>query len=115
VLLHRPSVLTRDQLRSLWLHRAVAGKVALDPPRALDKARRNLTLMRDAHRRGQVTAELDAWQTLLDGPLERLLDVLVSKAHRAVELRQNTPFSGILTATERSRALAAFRQVSRSA
>jgi excisionase family DNA binding protein len=101
--------LTRDQLRSLWLHRAVAGKLALDPPRVLAKARRNLQQMRQAHPAGLVQADFDAWEQLLDGPLEWLFDVLVSASPRAVGLRQNTPFAGVLTPAERAKALAAFR------
>jgi excisionase family DNA binding protein len=101
--------LTRDQLRSLWLHRAVAGKLALDPPRVLAKARRNLARMRQVHRAGRVQADFEAWEQLLDGPLERLFEVLTSALPRAVELRQNTPFAGVLTPAERTRALAAFR------
>lgn len=101
--------LTRDQLRSLWLHRAVAGKLALDPPRVLGKARRNLQRMRQAHPGGRVQADFDAWEQLLDGPLERLFDTLTSASPRAIGLRQNTPFAGVLTSAERSKALAAFR------
>lgn len=102
--------LTPDQGRSLWLHRAVAGKLALDPPRALGRARRNLARLRDVHPRGRVHAQFDAWEALLDGPLDLLLDVLVSRSPRAVELRQNSPFAGVLTNTERTKALRAFRQ-----
>ena len=101
--------LTRDQMRSLWLHRAVAGKLALDPPRVLSKAKRNLARMRQAHPAGLVQADFDAWEQLLDGPLELLFDVLVSTSPKAIELRQNTPFAGVLTPAERARALSAFR------
>jgi excisionase family DNA binding protein len=101
--------LTRDQLRSQWLHRAVAGKLALDPPRVLGKARHNLGRMRQAHPQGRVQADFDAWEELLNGPLERLFDALTSTSPRAVELRQNTPFAGALTPAERAKALAAFR------
>ena len=34
--------LTRDQERSLWLHRAVAGRLAIDPAGTMAKARRNI-------------------------------------------------------------------------
>lgn len=100
----------RDQLRSLWLHRAVAAKVALDPQRVLRIARRNLERMRAAHPRGRVRADFDEWEKLLAGPLETLLDVLVSKAPRAVELRQNSPFAGVLTVAERTKLLRSFRR-----
>jgi len=102
--------LAPDQEKSLWLHRAVAGKIALDPSRVLGRARRNLARLRDVHSPGRVQDQFDAWEALLDGPLGLLLDVLVSRAPRAVELRQNSPFAGVLTQTERTKALRAFHQ-----
>jgi excisionase family DNA binding protein len=101
--------LTRDQLRSLWLHRAVAGKLALDPPRVLRRAKRNLLRMRQAHPQGGVQADFDAWEELLGGPLEQLFDVLLSTSPMAIQLRQNTPFAGVLSPAERAKALSAFR------
>ena len=107
--------LTRDQQRSLWLHRVVAGKVALDPARAIALARRNLRRLRSQHPEGGVTADFDEWEGLLDGPIEVLLATLVSPSQRAVELRQNSPFAGVLTERERAKALAAFRAATRVA
>lgn len=101
--------LTRDQQRSLWLHRVVAGKVALDPARTVSLARRNLSRLRSQHPVGAVTADFDDWEALLDGPVHVLLATLVSPSRRAVELRQNSPFAGVLTQRERAKALAAFR------
>ena len=101
--------LLTDQ-RSLWLHRAVAGKLALDPSRVLGRARRNLARMRDVHPNGPVHDQFDAWEALLDGALDLLLDVLVSRSPKAIELRQNSPFAGVLTDRERTKALTAFRQ-----
>ncbi len=34
--------MTRDQVRSLWLHRAAAGKVAADPSGSLAKGRASI-------------------------------------------------------------------------
>lgn len=107
--------LTRDQQRSLWLHRVVAGKVALDPVRVASRARRNLGQLRSQHPTGAVTADFDEWESLLDGPVEVLLATLVSPSQRAVELRQNSPFAGALTERERAKALAAFRSAHRVA
>lgn len=107
--------LAREQQRSLWLHRAVAGKLALNPQRVLAKARRNVARLREVHPRGSVQADFDAWQAFLDGPLDLLLDLLVSKSPGAVELRQNSPFAGVLTQSERTKALGAFRRATRAA
>jgi hypothetical protein len=100
--------LTRDQLRSLWLHRAVAGRVVTNPDRALRIARRNLGRLRSTHRRGQADRWLREWERLLDGPLETVLDTLTSRSPRSVELRQNSPFAGVISERERSRVLEAF-------
>jgi hypothetical protein len=110
-----PTVLTRDQQRSLWLHRAVAGKLALDPERVVARAQRNLARMRAAHPRGMVRDDFDAWEALLDGSRDQLFDVLMSGSPSAVVLRQNTPFAGVLTERERTKALAAFRDSVRAA
>lgn len=114
-LLTGSATLTRDQQRSLWLHRVVAGKVALDPDRTLALARRNLERLRAQHPAGGVTADFDEWEALLDGPVEALVATLVAPSRRAVELRQNSPFAGVLTERERAKALAAFRSATRVA
>jgi excisionase family DNA binding protein len=106
----RTGGLTRDQLRSLWLHRAVAGKLVTHPDRGLRLARRNLRRMQQAHPRGRVTRVLADWQHLLDGPVEQVAEVLTSKDQRAIELRQNSPFAGLLTERERAGVLRSFRQ-----
>jgi excisionase family DNA binding protein len=111
----RSAVLTRDQRRSLWLHRAVAGKLALDPDGVRRKARRNLAHLRAVHPDGRVRDDFGLWEALLDGPLDNLFEVLGSRSPRALELRQNTPFAGVLTEEERLRALAAFRGSVRAA
>ena len=114
-LLRGTPAVPRDQQRSLWLHRAVAGKVAIDPVRTLATARRNLARLRAEHPRGAIVADFDTWESLLDGPVEALLDTLVSPSPHAVDLRQNSPFAGVLTERERAKALAAFRAASRVA
>lgn len=114
-LMEGAGALTRDQQRSLWLHRVVAGKIALDPVRTTSVARRNLAHLRSQHPRGAVTADFDEWETLLDGPVDVLLATLVSPSRAAVELRQNSPFAGVLTERERAKALAAFRSATRVA
>jgi hypothetical protein len=54
----RPEV-TRDRLKALWLHRAVAGRLVADPDGVLSKARANLDRMRRVHRDGMAAMWLD--------------------------------------------------------
>jgi excisionase family DNA binding protein len=104
------SGLSRDQLRSLWLHRTVLGKLLANPERGLYKARRNVRKLQQLHPRGQARRMLDEWQQLLEGPIEGVADVLTSKNQRSVELRQNSPFAGLLTDHERTAVLTSFNR-----
>jgi excisionase family DNA binding protein len=100
--------LTRDQLKALWLHRAVAGRLVVDPDGVLSKARNNLARLRKVHPDGMAALWLDRWRATLDDGIEAVLDTLTSRAPRAVELRQNSPFAGVLSEAERRAVLNAF-------
>lgn len=104
----RTQRLTRDQRRSLWLAYAVAAHVVEAPEAAVVVARTNLEQMRRVVR-GQARLWLDEWDRLLDGPVDELLDTLTSRSPKARELRQNSPFAGLLGEEERLRVLAAWR------
>lgn len=106
----RSQRMTRDQLRSLWLGYAVAGQLVEDPTGVLYKARQNLAKLRQAHTRGQAARWLAEWEQLLDGPIEDIPDVLTSRSERARELRQNSPFAGVLPEDERRQVLTEFRK-----
>ena len=97
----RTQRLTRDQLRSLWLSHAVAGHLVRDPERVLALARRNLDKALASSARGSAKVWLGEWSQLLDGPIEGVLEALTSHSPRARELRQNSPFAGVLTERER--------------
>jgi excisionase family DNA binding protein len=100
--------LTRDQLESLWLHRAVAGKMVANPPALLAAAEINLRRLRRMHPEGRAWEWLDRWDALLDVGIEAVLDALTSSAEYAVELRRTSPFAGVLTEAERRTVLHAF-------
>ena len=101
--------LTREQIRSLWLHQAVARRIVIDPDRTLRRARVNLRLLKAAHPRGVAARWLGEWERLLDGPVDGLLEALTSRSERGCDLRQNSPFAGVLTQRERGRILENFR------
>ena len=102
--------LSREGERSLWLHRAVAGRLVLDPERVMATARRNLNRLQQTHPDGMSAAWLATWSQILDQGVDTVLDVLTSRSGTAVELRQNSPFAGVLTQRDRARVLAAFRE-----
>ncbi len=105
----RTQRLTRDQLRSLWISHAVAGKLVAEPDEVLSRARRNLTKLQRTHTRGQGARWLAEWDHIVNGPIEGVLDALTSTSPRARELRQNSPFAGLLSEDERAKVLNAFR------
>lgn len=100
--------LNREQLESLWLHRALAGKVVANPPLLLAAAEINLRRLRRMHPEGRAWEWLDRWDALLEEGVEAVLDALTSSAEYAVELRRTSPFAGILTELERRTVLDAF-------
>jgi hypothetical protein len=86
------------ELRSLALHREIAGRVARDP-QLVGEALARLARMRAS---GALHPALcDAWTSALAGPREELLRVLVEESERARELRQSTPFAGVVPPRER--------------
>lgn len=104
----RSQRLSRDQQRSLWLAYAIAGRIAREPETALKLATSNLEKMRKTSR-GQANRWLDEWERLLDGPVEKILEQLVSRASKGREMRQNAPFAGLLTESERQDMLASWQ------
>lgn len=101
--------MSADQRRSLRLAYAVAGRLATDPEGTLALAHANLARLRARHTRGRTAVWLQQWQDLLDGPLDDLLEVLTAPGQRARELRQNSPFAGVLSEDERQAVLSAPR------
>lgn len=99
--------LTREDRRSLALHRAIADKLEAEPVRVLDKARANLSLMRDRHEHARVL--LDEWRVILDRSVEEIVEVLLDPGIHGRELRHLTPFAGVLSRGERARVYAEFR------
>jgi excisionase family DNA binding protein len=105
----RTARMSRDQRRSLWLAHAIAGRIVADPERARAIATANLERM-SASARGGATRWLRDWAALLEGPVEQLVQEYVSPSPRGRELRQTTPFAGLLTDDERAQVLAAWRR-----
>lgn len=88
------------ELRSIALHRAVADELHRHPE-LVDAARERLRVwaadgkLHEHYR--------DAWLTLLDEPLARVTELIVEDTERGRELRQATPFAGLISARERWR------------
>ncbi len=104
-----PAPARREDERLLWLHGAVAGRLVLDPDRVIAKARANLSRLQSSHRRGEVVWLLAEWGRILDLGVDAVFETLTSRSPRAIELRQSSPFAGVLPEATRRRVLDAFR------
>lgn len=93
--------LSQSERRTLAFHRAVAEKIEKNPSAVIEIAKRCLDGLRNRDVDGHSAPYFDAWQFLLDGPVADLLRVMTSTDAVARDLRQASPFSGILTDDER--------------
>jgi hypothetical protein len=105
----RPEQLSRSEEFSQAFHRAVAKRLAEDRAGVLAQARRNLATMRRANG-PRAKPWLDEWERLLDGPTDELLTALRVSHEHTRDLRQNTPFAGVIPPRERWEILADVRR-----
>ena len=103
--------LTREDRRSIWLHRSIARRLEERPRWVLQRARENLKKMRHANPGARQL--LDEWGVFLKRSIPELIPLLTDPGPRARELRQVTPFAGVLSAEERARAYRAFAEEER--
>lgn len=105
--------MTREERRSIALHRMIADRLRQDPDEVLAMAREGLARMR--RRADPASATLREWKVLLDRPIEALLPLLTDPDPWARELRHVTPFAGVLSAAERTEAYRLFAESERAA
>ena len=106
VAFHRP--MTREERRSLHLHHAIARRLERDPEAVLARAWTTLSLMRKKHPEAEQL--LREWAVILDRPLPELVEALIDPSSWGRELRQVTPFAGVLSAEERTYVYRSFRE-----
>lgn len=102
------SPLTREDHRSLAYHRAVADKLARDPRSMIEHARSNLSKLKSTHPNAH--RPLDRWDAWLRLPPDTLAILLLARDEAAREMRQVSPFSGLLSPSERAQVLRQFRE-----
>lgn len=101
--------MTREERRSLHLHRAIAEKLRTSPKEVIARARKNLGKMLAQH--PHATSLLHEWQHLLDLPPKQVVEAMLDRAPHASELRHITPFAGVLSNSERATAYSSFRRI----
>lgn len=81
-----------------------------DPDLVLGQARENLDRFSAIHAGTMAQYWLDRWRVALNAGPDQVLGVLVSDSPQVAELRQNSPFAGILPEGERRAVLESFRR-----
>lgn len=92
--------LTREEARSLELHRAIAVKLRQQPTAVLAKATANLERLTTMH--PHASHLMDQWREILSRPIDDIAAALVDTSPISRELRHVTPFAGVLSAPERA-------------
>lgn len=100
--------MTREDRRSLAYHRAVVEILRRDDPAALRRARQTLQRLRAQHPGARML--LDRWSQWLRCPIPALIVHVLDPGVEAREMRQVSPFAGILPPEERVRLLRDFRR-----
>ncbi len=98
--------LTREDRRSLAVHRAIAKQLRRDPEPVLQAAEKNLERMSEQHPHAH--GLVDEWRDILDRPIESIIETMNDPSIHARDLRQVTPFAGVISAAERTAAYARF-------
>lgn len=104
-------VMTRTDRRSLALHAAVAERLRREPDRVLRRARRNLATMRAASPSPSALRLLEEWEALLASGVDAVVAALRDPAEHARDLRQVSPFAGVLDEDERRAVVAAVAEL----
>ncbi|WP_437773495.1 hypothetical protein [Arthrobacter sp. KNU40] len=97
----RPVFERREERVSYELHRAVAEKLRVDPQTVRSKAKVNLARLATRSQGSFAEGWVSEWSALLAGPVENLIEVMLRPDERSIDLRQMTPFAGVLTDEER--------------
>lgn len=100
--------LTREDKRSLAYHRAIVEKIRLQPEESLARARANLKKMSKLHPHAKKL--VDRWRDWLNLPLAELIHWCLDASFMARDMRQVTPFAGLLSQEERLVVLEKFRR-----
>lgn len=100
--------LTREDQRSLSYHRVLARKLQQNPISVIKRAKQTLRKMRK-HQPG-AKALFDRWCKWLNLSSEELISKILDPGMMARDMRQVTPFAGLLKPQERVRVLNQFRR-----
>lgn len=101
------TALTRDQERSLVLHKAIAKELRARETEVLQIARQNILRMRSVN--PHATPLLDEWERILQGTIDQIVACFLDPGEHSRDLRQVSPFAAVLTAAQRVAVYRSFR------
>jgi transcriptional regulator with XRE-family HTH domain len=104
--------MTYADRRSLAFHEAIARILSADSKAAVAKAKRHLARLKALHPHAH--ALLDHWWIWLRLPVDDLIARMTDPEPFAREMRQVSPFAGILDARQRAQLLKAVRRENRA-
>ena len=103
--------LAPERLTSLRLHQALIADLLADPDGVIDKARSNIERWLPEQRVDGMTATyLHPWEAVLADGGDRIIDVFTSLDERSTELRENSPFAGVMSPERRTKTLRTIRE-----
>ena len=103
--------LTSEREKSLWLHEALIGDLLENPDAVIGKARENITRWLPQQRPDGMSASyLREWEHILDSGIDQVLDALTATDEKSYELRENSPFAGVLSQKRRVKILRTIRE-----
>ena len=100
--------LNRVERRSLAYHRAVADSLQENPEETIRRARTHLERLQTLH--PHAAALTNRWRAWLDLPPDSLIKQFTDTSELAQNMRQVSPFAGVLSAEQRKMILARLRQ-----
>ena len=101
---------TRDQARSLFLHFEISQVLRSRGAAVIEIARRNISRMRSLN--PHASPLLDEWERILQGTVDQIVGRMLDPSEHGRDLRQVTPFAGVLTPAQRAATYASFREAS---
>lgn len=96
----------REDRVTYELHRAVAKKLVDDPERVLEVVPANIAMLRQQVRGDLAQRWLDQWEAASIGAVWELIRLMLGEDSNSKDLRQTSPFAGVLTQQERVVAIA---------
>ncbi|WP_104162816.1 hypothetical protein [Cryobacterium sp. N22] len=95
----------REERVTMELHVAVARKLRADPVAVLAVVPSNLDRLRERLTSPIGQSWVSRWEELLAGPVEGLISGMLEDSELGRNLRQNSPFAGVLTQEQRIAAI----------